>query len=244
MKLNTPVIWPSFHSPPKSSTLILMVKLTGLFDTFDNLDSLEAENIVRWLKPIPQTVQVENYLANKILYPQTVPVTKEDMQLDLAILREALRINGPKSRMVGGSDLLGDNAFLNITLRKIVIPQKFLQFMPDLVSITWAFVDGLLLERKRQDWFEDLWTVVVSDDTDQIVGSVLLPQFQSNLSKLNLAFQGKNFEVRPGSLTVLPCPFERCEITFKFNQGKFMGKTESVLELSGGNLGLIIDGRM
>lgn len=221
-----------------------MAKLTGLFDTFDNLDSLEAENIVRWLKPIPQTVQVENYLANKILYPQTMPVTKEDMLLDLAILRQALRINGPKSRVVGGSGLLGDNPFLNITLRKIIIPQKFLQFMPDLTSLTWAFVDGLLLNRRKEDWFEDLWTVVVSDDTEQIVGSVILPQFISYLSKLNLTFQGKNFEVRPGSLTVLPCPFERCEITFKINQGKFMGKIESILELSGGKLGLMIDGRM
>lgn len=221
-----------------------MAKLTGLFDTFDNLDSLEAENIVRWLKPVPQTVQVENYLANKILYPQTLPVTTEDMQLDLAILREALIINGPKSRVVSGNDLLGDNPFLNLTLRRIIIPQKFLQFMSDLTSLTWAFVDGLLLNRKKEDWFQDLWTVVVSDDTDHIVGSVILPQFQSSLSKLNLTFQGKNFEVRSGSLTVLPCPFERCEVAFKFNQGKFMGKTESVLELSGGNLGLMIDGRM
>ena len=221
-----------------------MVTLTGLFDTFDNLDSLEAENIVRWLKPIPQTVQVENYLANKILYPQTMSVTKEDMQLDLAILREALRINGPKIKEGKGSGLLGDNPFLNITLRKIMIPQKFLQFVPDLTSITWAFVDGLLLNRKKEDWFEDLWTVVVSDDTDQIIGSVLLPQFKDNLSKLNLTFQGKNFEIRPGSLTVLPCPFERCEITFKLKQGKFMDKEESILELSGGNLGLMIDGRI
>ena len=221
-----------------------MAKLSGLFDTFDNLDSLVAENIVRWLKPIPQTVQVENYLANKILYPQTLPVTKEDMQLDLAILREALRINGPKSRVGGGSGMLGDNPFLNITLRRIIIPQKFLQFTADLPSITWAFVDGLLLDRRKEDWFEDLWTVVVSDDTDQIVGSVLLPQFISNLSRLNLTFQGKDFEIRPGSLTVLPCPSERCEVAFKFNQGKFMGKTESVLELSGGNLGLMIDGRI
>lgn len=221
-----------------------MAKLSGLFDTFDNLDQIEAEDIIKWLKPAPQTVQVENYLANKILYPQTLPVTKEDMQLDLAILREALRINGPKSKIVSEGSMLGSNPFLNVTLRKIIIPQKFLQFIPDLVTIVWAFVDGLLSNRRKEDFFWDLWTVVVSDDTDQIVGSVILPQFQNKLSTLNLTFGGKKFVIRPGSLTILPCPFESCELSFKFTGGKFMGREENVLEVYGGNLGLMIDGRI
>lgn len=221
-----------------------MAKLSGLFDTFDNLDQIEAEDIIKWLKPTPQTVQVENYLANKILYPQTLPVTKEDMQLDLAILREALRINGPKDKIASEGNMLGNNPFLNVTLRKIIIPQKFLQFIPDLTTIVWAFVDGLLSNRRKEDFFRDLWMVVVSDDTDQIVGSLILPQFQNKLSRFNLSFGGKNFVIRPGSLTVLPCPNESCELSFKFTGGKFMGKIESVLEVYGGNLGLMIDGRI
>lgn len=221
-----------------------MAKLSGLFDTFDNLDQIAAEDIIKWLKPAPQTVQVENYLANKILYPQTLPVTKEDMQLDLAILREVLKINGPKSKIISEGNMLGNNPFLNVTLRKIIIPQKFLQFIPDLVTIVWAFVDGLLLNRRKEDFFRDLWTVVVSDDTDQIIGSLILPQFQNQLSRFNLSFGGKNFVIRPGSLTVLPCPFESCELAFKFTGGKFMGREENVLEVYGGNLGLMIDGRI
>lgn len=221
-----------------------MAKLSGLFDSFDNLDQIEAEDIIKWLKPAPQTVQVENYLANKILYPQTLPVIREDVQLDLAILREALRINGPKDKIVSEGSMLGNNPFLNITLRKIIIPQKFLQFIPDLTAIVWAFVDGLLLNRRKEDFFWDLWTVVVAGDTDQIVGSVILPQFQNRLSRLNLTFGDKNFVIRPGSLTVLPCPSESCELSFKFTGGKFMGKEENVLEIYGGDLGLMIDGRI
>jgi len=220
-----------------------MLKLTGLFDSFDNLDQIPIENIASWLKPVPNLIQLENNLANKILYPQTLPLTESDMKIDLAILREALRINGPKLNLGKNNPLLGDNPFLNITLRKILIPQRFLTFVPDLIAITWAFVDALLLNRRKEDFFWDLWTVVLTDDADEIVGSILLPQFIGEGSVMELKLLNKNYKIRPGSLTVIPCPKDRCEIAYKFNQGKILGKEENAVEIYGGKLGLMIDGR-
>src|SRR5687768_2390810 len=98
-----------------------MSKLSGIFDSFDNLDQIEIESLITWLKNPPSPVQLENYLANKILYPTSLPLTESDMKIDLAILREALKINGPKAEK-SNSNLLGDNPFLNVTLRKIIIP--------------------------------------------------------------------------------------------------------------------------
>lgn len=220
-----------------------MPKLSGLFDSFDNLDQIPIENISSWLKVVPNLIQLENYLANKILYPQTLPLTETDMKIDLAILREALRINGPKLNLGKNNPLLGDNPFLNITLRKILIPQRFLTFVPGLISITWAFVDGLLLNRRKEDFFWDLWTVVLTDDTDEIVGSILLPQFIGESGVMELSLSSKTYKIRPGSLTVIPCPKDRCEIAYKFNQGKILGKEENAVEIYGGKLGLMIDGR-
>ena len=219
-----------------------MAKLSGLFDSFDNLDTIEINSLVGWLKNPPAPIQLENYLANKILYPQTLPLTELDMKIDLAILREALRINGPKPGTAVGP-LLGDNPFLNITLRKIVIPQKFLNYVSDLVSLTWAFVDGLLLNRRKEDWFEDLWTIVLTGDVDEIIGSILLPQFEGEADSLELSLLGKNYEIKPGSLTIVSCPKDRCEIAYKFLNGKFLGKKTSAVEVYGGRLGLMIDGR-
>lgn len=219
-----------------------MAKLPGLFDSFDNLDQIDINNLISWLKPSPVPVQLENYLANKILYPQTLPISPSDMQIDLAILREALRLNGPKAKDRGGP-LLGDNPFLNITLRKVIIPQKFLHFVPDLVSLTWAFVDGLLLGRVRKDLFEDLWAVVVSDDVDEVVGSIVIPQFSSKADALELKVLGKDIKIKAGSLTVVPCPKNRCEIAYRLTDGKLLGKKEAALEVYGGRLGLLIDGR-
>lgn len=223
-----------------------MPKLTGLFDSFDNLDQISAEAIASWLKPVPQLIQLENYLANKILYPQTLPLTEHDMQIDLAILREALKmskafadaINGPQK-----NTFLGDNSFLNTTLRKVLIPARFLNFVPNLTTLTGVFIDALLLNRKKEDWFQDLWTVVLTDSAEEVVGSVLLPQFEDKNGIMNFSIHDKNYQLRSGGLMMLPCSTDRCEIAYKLQKGKILGKKESAVEVSGGKLGLMIDGR-
>lgn len=220
-----------------------MPKLSGLFESFDNLDQINISTLSGWLKSPPDPIKLENYLANRILYPQTLPVTDLDMKIDLAILREALRINGPKSGSKEGF-LLGQNPFLNIILRKIIIPEKFLLYIPNLVNLTWAFVDGLLPGRKKDDFYSDLWTVVVAADRDEIMGSVLLPQFESQSDTLLLSLQGSSIRIKPGSLTVVPCPKDRCEIAYKFDRGKILGKKADAIEVYGGKLGLMIDGRV
>jgi len=221
-----------------------MAQLSGLFDSFDNLDQIDINSLLIWLKGVPiVSVQLENYLANKILYPTTVPITAIDMKIDLAILREALRLNGPK---IGNSEesFLGDNPFLNTTLRKIIIPEKFLSFVPDLINLTWAFVDGLLLNRKKKDLYEDLWTVVLSGESDEIVGSVLLPEFSSLGENLNIVLHSENYQIKAGSLTRINCSKPRCEIAYTITSGNILGKNAGAIELYGGKLGLMIDGRM
>lgn len=210
-----------------------MPKLAGLFDSFDNLDQIKTEDIARWLKPQPQISYIENYLAQRILYPQTVPTGASDMKIDLAILREALRSN----------TILGDKPFVNVTLRKILIPSRLLNFIPDLPTLTWAFVDGLLFDRSRGDFFEDLWTVEVRGDIDEVVGSILRPQFKGEGGMLQLTVEGKTYQVKVGTLMVIPCSPKRCEASFSFKDGKFLGKKDLAIEVYGGRLGLIIDGR-
>lgn len=214
----------------------------GLFDSFDNLDQISVEAVSSWLKPAPQFTRLENYLANKILYPQSLPLIRQDMLIDLAILREALKIHAPKGSQKINA-LLGDNPFLNITLRKILIPSRFLEFVPDLAILTTVFIDALLLNRTKEDWFQDIWTIVLTDVSDEVVGSLILPQFEDRNSLMYCQLLGKNYEIRPGNLTVLPCFKDRCEIGYKLQKGKILGKEESAIEIYGGKLGLVIDGR-
>lgn len=218
-----------------------MPKLAGLFDSFDNLDQISPEAIALWLKPVPAADRLQNYLANRILYPATLPLTEYDMQIDLAILREALRLNSPQT--AGKNVLLGDTPFLNTTLRKILIPERFLSFVPDLQSLVTCFIDALLLGRKRQDFYEDLWTIVLTAEVDEVIGSVILPQFGSNSGKINLKLKSDKYEVKQGELKIISCPKERCEIEYILQNGQFLGRQESAVEVYGGKLGLLIDGR-
>ncbi|MBI4038647.1 hypothetical protein HY384_01675 [Candidatus Daviesbacteria bacterium] len=208
-----------------------MVRLNGLFSSFDNFDQINIESLASWLKPAPPLVILENYVANKILYPQTLPATQDEMRIDLAILREVIKMSKNKS------------PFLNISLRKILIPSSFLRFLPNLINLTWVFVDSLLMSRKRQDWFEDLWTVILTDDRDEVAGSILLPQFKDKNEVMELEVMDKNYKIRAGSLVVIPCQKDRCEISYKLPKGKILGKGENAVEVYGGKLGLMIDGR-
>lgn len=220
-----------------------MFKSDGLFDSFDNLDQIDPANLIGWVKPAPQLKQIENYLGNRVLYPQTITYSETDIKFDLAILREALRISAVDKKTNQISPLLGDNPFFNFTLRKVIIPANFLEYIPDLTTLAWVFADVLILIIQKKDWFEDLWTVVLSGDIDEIVGSILLPQFGKKGTVFELISLGKSYKIGKGSLTVIPCSSTRCEISYKFDQGNFLGKVSSTLEIYGGRLGLVVDGR-
>lgn len=225
-----------------------MPNSTGLFDSFDNLDQIQPEAIAFWLKNAPQLIAIENYLANRILYPQTIALSQTDMQIDLAILREALKLSKSSSasslKNIKENPLAGDNPFLNVNLRKILIPVKFLKFIPDLKNLVWAFIDALLLNREKKDYFQDLWTIVLTDQIDEIVGSVLLAQFADSNGSIDLGLLGKNYKIQSGGLMFIPCPKDRCEIAYKLRKGFCLGKTENALEVYGGKLGIVIDGRI
>lgn len=220
-----------------------MVKLSGLFDSFDNLDQVPLDLISRWISPKPSKVQLENYIANKILYPQTLPISPFEMQIDLAILREVLRINSPQLTLSKES-LLGNNAFLNISLRKIMIPDKFLKYVPSMQTLVWVFIDGLLLGKMRKDLYEDVWTVVISDDVDEIVGSLVMPRIDSKDAKIEISVGGANFKIKPGTLIVIPCGYQRCPLIYKFQGASALGKSEGEVEVYGGKLGVVVDARI
>lgn len=218
-------------------------KPAGLFDSFDYLDQISAESIASWLKPQPQLSNIENYLANKVLYPQTIPLTESDMKIDLAILREALKISRVQASARKTNGMLGEDPFLNITLRKVLIPIRFLNYVPDLKSLVWAFVDALLLDRNKKDYYQDVWTIVLTDDTDEVIGSLILPQFAGPSEEIDLVVLDKKYKISSGSLTVIPCLRQRCQIQYSLPKGRILGKQSNAVEVYGGRLGLVIDGR-
>lgn len=217
-----------------------MAQFAGLFDSFDNLDQIKIDSVASWLKIPIQLTQLENYLANRILYPQTIPMTVADLEIDLAIVREALKLTLNKGVQ---KDFFASTPFLNISLRKILIPVKFLNSVGDLKKLTWAFVDALPINPKRKDWFEDLWSIVLTGETDETVGSLILPEFGNSSGEIEINVMGKLYKIRANSLLVIPCAKDKCDVSYKLKQGRLLGKSENALQVAGGSLGIMIDAR-
>lgn len=55
------------------------------------LKHTNLENITRWLTIDASAQQISDYIHTKALYPNSIPATKEDLQIEQALGREALR---------------------------------------------------------------------------------------------------------------------------------------------------------
>lgn len=197
-----------------------MPKVSGVFDIFENLENLQAEDISRWLKGAPDPAALENYLANKVIYPQAVPQTLVEQNIDLAILREALKKNP---------------IFFKSNQKKIYIPDLFLQITTDIKKIITLFIDAYAPS--------DFVTFVLSTkQNDEVLGS-LIKVNGSEGDSLYFNLGGKNFKVKGGNSMILPCPDRVCHVSFKSESSTIFGKKELLFEVPGGRLGLIIDGR-
>ena len=204
-----------------------MPRVSGIFDQFENLDQITIEDITKWLIRPPDPTTILNYIGNRILYPQTVSVSISDLHLDLALLREALK---------------GKKGFFSLATKKITIPEIFSTRIPDLSQLTWAFIDAYLLDISKKTEPE-VWSVVLKgEQNEEVIGSVITPRFQKG-GRIEINLKGKLVEIKQGGLKVIPC-LENCQIKFQFQRGKMLDKTQGTTEVSGGRLGLVVDGRI
>ena len=67
-----------------------MPKVSGIFEKFKDLEQIPIDDISRWLKPQPEYF-LENFIANRLLYPQVLPLTIQDLEIELAILKEVVK---------------------------------------------------------------------------------------------------------------------------------------------------------
>ena len=206
-----------------------MPKVTGVFDAIDNLDEILAEDVAKWIKNPPQHTFLENYIANRILYPQAVAVSLSDLELDLSILREALK---------------RDKSYFSLETRKIVIPDILVSWIPNLAKLIWVFIDAYLLDLGKTR--PEIWTVVLrGDDIDEILGTIIAPHFKDKgVIEIKLEDSKKSVIVKQGGLMVFPCAKSHCKLQFKLTSGEMLTQKVGSVEVFGGKLGLVIEGRI
>jgi hypothetical protein len=83
----------SLHASFGSETISTVYPQFGLGETLTELLRYTSlEKIERWLPIDTEKLTLQAYLHQKSLYPMSIPATKEDLYLEQAIAREALRL--------------------------------------------------------------------------------------------------------------------------------------------------------
>lgn len=191
-----------------------MPHLSGVFDEFPELDKVPVEEILKWLVDKPEIHFLTNYIGNRILYPQAIPLTHKELEIDLAILRAAIKL---KPSLV-----------YEPQTNKIIIPNSFAQRFPPLSKIARAVVDGLNPK--------GLHNIFVKETSQyRLIGSVISPLNPQKLSsdEKTVIFTGNAIRkaLPLNAVSVIETPATEVKI--------LLGGEEFVA--AGGEAGVIID---
>lgn len=194
-----------------------MPHLTGVFEEFPDLDKVTVVQIASWLVNKPENHTLSNYFGNRLLYPQTVAVNELDMEIDLAILREAIR---QKPAIVSEPQR-----------NKLYIPENMVTRFPPLSRLAGVLIESLSPKGINQIYIKNRNQV-------KLVGTLVSPQDLSNIVKdkkvVKVLVDG--VESRLNINTISISPITSPEVKIKIEDEEY--------KVYGGELGVIIDLRL
>lgn len=201
-----------------------MPKLKGLTSLLPPMDNMPTEDMRAWLKRRDTPQILENELGNRLLYPFSVPVSSESMMLDLAIIRESLKIEPQK--------------YFSRNFGRLYIPDQLIPFFPNLQNLVWIFIDVL----------NPIGLVTVYAKSEQMgsknLGTIITPIILGSSGAVDLSIDGRQFRIKFGSMVTIPTEGRRVVIKFESKNATLQGKNTLSAEVFGGPLGLMIDARI
>lgn len=188
-----------------------MPKLSGVFEIFKNLEKIPPENLNNWLKVKQEVHILQNFIGNRILYPQVVPLTSVDMSLDVALLIEAIRLD--------------KNTFLDDDGKKIFIPKGLYGRFPNLSQLALTFIQALDPV--------GVWTLnLKSPEEEVLLGTVIAPSVLTSDGPMKVIINGKEYQAALGQISVFPNQDHHLEVV--------VDSLDQIL-VSGGDVGLLVD---
>lgn len=186
-----------------------------------NIEGVSLKNVLKWLNKSDAGVILQNKVSNRLLYSQVVAENEEEMEIDLAILRERLKLRHQE--------------YLRAVSRRILIPEKLTQKYPNIVKLILAFIDAFqpiglttLTLESTAGGYKDLGTLIRPN---------LLPG-----AEVELTITGKKFKVLR-KIVIIPSPSNKVDIEFRANRGELLGQHHLITEVAGGLIGVILDAR-
>ncbi len=233
------------------------------------LDYLKVENIARWLSYAPDSADdVQDAIWNKWLFPQTIPASKADLEIEYALAREIVRFavlstrtswrdvrqRGPlppfdtilltgstltRPPHYGWTALAALDALLPIGVTRLVIDPYGVAAALGAIA---PFSQRAVVQTLETGAFIDLGTVIAVSGRarkgDIVLRGSLKPEGAS---------QAETFEVAYGSIVSIPLEYgKEAEVTLQPRLVEVEGgpgKRVRKLKVRGGELGLIVDAR-
>lgn len=198
-----------------------MPKFSGLFSCFFEIDDIEIDKIASSIGFKGDPKLLENKLGNQILYPQTIPVSKDDLIFNLGLLQEALRFSGQK--------------LYNQNLKRLYIPEKLLEVFTDRKNLVLVFINV----------FMPFGLITVSCKSAlgvKNLGTLIRPTILGS-GNITLWVKEKKYQIKAGILTIIPSESDRVDIKFESSEATLEDENTLMAEVAGGQLGLVIDAR-
>lgn len=194
-----------------------MPHLSGVFEQFPDLDKVSPLDLSAWLHIRVDEHNLANILGNRIIYPQTVSVTKLDLEIDLAILRVALK---QRPALV-----------YEPQTSKIYIPELFLSRFPPLTRLAGVITEAINPTGVIQIYIKDKNKV-------KLVGTLISPpdiaKIGKDKEKIKIIVDGVEGTLAPNSFSISQISAPQIKIKIENTQ----------YTVSGGELGVIIDLRV
>lgn len=201
-----------------------MPTIKGLFDYFIKFEEIDITDLQKWLPSKEDYTILENRFGNRILYPQVVPQTIGDLLFDFAIIRKIIEQNQTK--------------FYNKNLKRIDIPEVFLEHFPDLQSLVGVIIDVIQPLGITTFWIKS------NEFGSNSLGTYIKPENLEKGGLITIGIKGQLYQIKVGSLMIIPITESRVDIIFSSSSAKLMGKKNFSVEVVTGRLGLIIDARI
>lgn len=193
-----------------------MPKLTGVFETLKDIDRVPIFDIKQWLRAKEQDFYLENYIGNRLLYPQTVAVSEWDMEIDLAIIREYIKRH--------------TESFYDQEANRLIIPEDFIARFSPVNNLISAMLDVLTVH-------ETTTIIALKQVADVVVaGSLITIPFTLKEDFIDISIDDQQMRFKVGKVQLLPIQDSQVKVV--------MEKDSDALFVPGGQIGLLLDLRM
>lgn len=189
-----------------------MPHLSGIFDEFPDLDKTTPEELAAFLKQKPEIHFLVNFLGNRILYPQAIPITEQELELDLALLRKGIKLKPslvfePQTNKIIISKLLTDR-FPSLTnlIQAIIesINPKGVHFVFIKDAAVIRLAGSVVSPLNPAKLSRDTKTVIFSDEkSERTLNLNEISFIPSNISETNIKLGGEEYKAAGGELGII-----------------------------------------